>query len=91
MMSCDTPHCIHELGDQQVSAERGMTFVNDSHTALRVECDSDGRVWPRNYATLDPGKSASFFYDPGHDYGFYVTHGHGYLRARGVAHVPTVQ
>jgi hypothetical protein len=86
LMSCDTPECIHELGDMQVTAEKGMTFINDSGTSLRVECDSQGWVWPRNYAELDPGQAAAFFFTPGYDYKFVVTHS-SYLRARGVAHV----
>jgi hypothetical protein len=85
LMSCDTPHCIHDLPDQQVSAARGVTVTNGSKTSLRVECDSPAHVYPRNWADLDPGQTASFFYTPGADYSIVVTK-KSYLRVRTVVH-----
>jgi hypothetical protein len=71
---CSHGKCKHSIGELDVSASNGVTFVNRTKALIHVDIEGTGRVWPSRYNFLTPGHSTAFFFDKGERYSFDTHH-----------------
>ena len=67
---CDFDGCTHELPEINTSYEKGVVFINRSQRTIKIQIEGEGNIWPRDFARINPGRVAAFFFEPNKQYQF---------------------
>ncbi len=70
-LTCDqVSKCTTEFPDSEISAAKGITFINDTSHKVRITINGSGQVWPRNHDVIKKNQATAFYFTPGEEHSF---------------------